>query len=181
LQGVKNIISIAFAGFGIATASVVCGAIPEMTVTVSDASGKAAYKGSTGTTGMFTTGTLKPGAYVVQFNAKSADVKGSNYALVVSAGTKKVVANAVEGEKFAAGGVAVRISVESGSSITGRVASDLQTMLKDGKKLVWIPQQLGSQLPGRWVLADSAEARQAQTVRSYSFKNIQDRQSGTHE
>jgi hypothetical protein len=177
----NNILRSIFAGLVIAGASMACGSTPQMSVTVSDSSGKAAYKGATSATGTFATGILKPGGYVVQFNAKSADVKGNNYALVVSAGTKKVTASGVEGDKFAAGGVAMRISVGSGLSITGQVASDLKTMLKDGKKLVWIPQQLGSNLPGRWVEADSAEARQAQTVRSYSFKNIQDRQGGTHD
>jgi hypothetical protein len=150
-----------------------------MNVTVSDSSGKAAYKGATAANGTFATGTLKPGGYVVQFNAKSAEVKGNNYALVVSAGTKKVTAGGVEGDKFAAGGVAMKISVGTGVNITGQVASDLKTMLKDGKKLVWIPKQLGSNLPGHWAEADSAEAKQAQTVRSYGFKNIQDRQNGT--
>jgi hypothetical protein len=148
-----------------------------MSVTVSDSTGRAAYKGSTDPKGMFATGALKPGGYVVQFNARSRDVKGNNYALVVSAGTKKVVADAVEGEKFAAGGVAMRIQVGSSLSITGQVATGLQTMMKDGKKMVWIPKQLGSNLPGHWAEADSAEAKQARTASSYSIKNLQDVQA----
>lgn len=173
----KSLTSIALAALVIAPASIAWGAVPQMKVTVSDASGKAAYKGSTGTKGVFATGTLKPGGYVVQFNAKNAEVKGNNYALVVSAGTKKVVANGVEGEKFAAGGVAMRISVASGFSITGQVASDLKTIMKDGQKIVWIPKQLGSNLPAHWAAADSAEAKQAETASSYSMKNLQDVQA----
>lgn len=173
----KNILRNTFVGLVIAGASLASGAVPKMNVTVSDSSGKAAYKGATNAEGTFATGALKPGGYVVQFNAKSADVKGNNYALVVSAGMKKVVANGVNGDKFAAGGVAMRIQVESGLTITGQVASDLKSMTKDGKKLVWIPKQLGSNLPGHWVEADSAEAKQAMTAGSYSIKNIQDKQA----
>ena len=95
------------------------GAVPIMSVTVSDASGKAAFKGTTDTKGTFATANLKPGDYVVQFNANSAAVKGNHYAIVVSAGKKKVTAGAVPGEKFAGGGVAMKVDVGAGLNITG--------------------------------------------------------------
>lgn len=161
----------------VAAGSLACAAVPEMRVTVSDASGHAAYKGATDSKGTFVTGSLKPGNYVVQFNAKRNDVGGNNYALIVSAGRKKVVADAVAGEKFAGGGVAMRIEVAGGGNIVGQVASDLRTMTKDGRLLVWIPRQIDSNLPGHWAEADSAEAKFAQTRPSYSIKNIQDKQA----
>lgn len=160
-----------------ATASIASGSVPQMNVTVSDSSGHAAYKGATDSKGSFATGSLKSGHYIVQFNAKRNDVEGNNYALVVSAGRKKVVADVVAGEKFAGGGVAMRIEVAGEGNIVGQVASDLRTMQKDGRLLVWIPQQVGSNLPGHWAEADSAEARFAQTRPSYSIKNIQDKQN----
>ena len=172
----KNILSTVVIGWAVTAGSFAYAAVPEMRVTVSDASGYAAYKGATDSNGAFATGSLKPGHYVVQFNAKRNDVGGNNYALVVSAGRKKVVANAVAGEKFAGGGVAMRIEVAGGGNIVGQIASDLRTMMKDGRLLVWIPQQIGSNLPGHWTEADSAEAKFAQTRPSYSIKNIQDRQ-----
>lgn len=49
--------------------------------------------------------------------------------------------------------------------------------MKNGKKLVWLPKQLGSNLPGHWVEAGSAEAKQAMIVTNYSIKDIQDRQN----
>jgi hypothetical protein len=58
-------------------------------------------------------------------------------------------------------------------------SSDLQTMMKDGKRMVWIPQLIGTNLPAHWAEADSAEAKQAQTQTRYSIQNIQDRQAGT--
>ena len=93
-------------------ASSVSGAVPPINVIVSDASGKVAFKSTTNANGTFTTGNLKPGHYVVQFTSTSAAVKGNFYGLVVSAGKAKNSANAVAGEKFAAGGgVAMKITV----------------------------------------------------------------------
>jgi hypothetical protein len=105
-----------------AAASVVSAAVPLINVTVADSSGKVAYKGATDGKGTFATGKLPPGGYVVQFNSNSAP-KGSKYVLVISAGKKKVMANAVEAEKFAAGGVAMKIEVAAGLNITGQVAA----------------------------------------------------------
>ena len=41
------------------------GAVPAMNVTVSDASGKAAFKGMTNANGVFGTAKLAPGSYTV--------------------------------------------------------------------------------------------------------------------
>jgi hypothetical protein len=155
------------------------GAIPQINVTIADSSGKAAYKGATDAKGTFATGTLKPGSYVVQFNSKSAP-KGSHYALVVSAGKKKVMANSVSSEKFAAGGVAMKIDVGAGLNISGQVAAEDKNSAplgKNGTPMVWIPKQLGSNIQAHWAEADSAEAKQAQTAGSFSNKNIQDKQA----
>src|SRR5437660_4740221 len=134
-------------------------AVPPMKVTVSDAAGKVAFKGLTDTSGTFSTANLKPGHYVVQFNATSAAVKRSEYMLVISAGKKKVLAEAVSGEKFLGGGVAMRLEVASGLKIIGVVASALNVRVdpKTGKKLVWLRPRIGSNMPGRWVSEDSAE------------------------
>ena len=127
------------------------GAVPTINVTVSDASGKPAFKGATNANGTFATANLKPGNYVVQFNSTNAAVKGKHYAVVVSAGAKKVSANAVAGEKFAGGGVAMKVSVGAGLNITGQVSAEADGAMKSGKKMVWIPPQLGSNMPGHWV------------------------------
>jgi hypothetical protein len=173
-----RIIVRAFVALLLASASVAFGALPPLTVTVADSGGKQAFKGATNASGTFATGTLKPGQYVVQFNAKTADVKSGNYALVVSAGKKKVTAGSVAGEKFAGGGVAMRIEVASALNITGQVTTGLDTKVdKNGKKMVWIPKQLGSNLPAHWAEADSAEARAASAAGTLSTKTIQDQQA----
>jgi hypothetical protein len=160
-------------------ASVAWGAVPAMNVSVSDSSGKAAFKGTTNSNGAFATAKLKPGNYVLQFVSKSAP-KGSHYTIVVSAGKKKVVANAIGAEKLGAGGVAMKIDVGAGLNITGQVAADDKNsapMGKDGKPMVWIPKLIGSNIAAHWAEADSAEAKQAKTQSSMSTKDIQDKQA----
>jgi hypothetical protein len=95
--------------------------VPSMNVTVSDSTGKAAFKGATKSNGDFATAKLQPGSYVVQFIAKDSSVKGGQYSVVVAAGTKKVVANAVAGERFLNGGVAMKLEVGTGLNISGQV------------------------------------------------------------
>ena len=153
--------------------SMVYAGVPPLSVSVSDESGKAAFKGATNSTGAFATGKLKPGNYVVQLNAKSAPVKGSHYAIVVSAGKKKVAASAVAGEKFTGGGVAVKVAVGPNLNITGQVAEESKTAMKNGKKMVWIPPMLGSNMPGRWVEEDSAEAKLSQTRGTMDRKEVE--------
>jgi hypothetical protein len=159
----------------LAAVAIASGAIPSVNVVVSDKGGKAAYKGATNTSGAFATSKLQPGNYVVQFNSSSAELKGKQYAIVVSAGQKKVSAN-VAGEKFAGGGVAMKVDVGAGLNITGQVAAQTGPTSKGGKKMVWIPKQLGSNVPGHWVEEDSAEAKAAKaagTLSTQSIENIQ--------
>jgi hypothetical protein len=122
----KNLVRGTLLSLTLLAAGVGYGGVPSMNVTVSDAGGKAAFKGATNSSGTFTTSNLKPGNYVVQFNSNSAAVKGKHYVLVVSAGPKKIVANAVPGEKFAGGGVAMKVDVGAGLNITGQVAPEAQ-------------------------------------------------------
>jgi len=169
----RTIVALAFAA-----GSLAFGAMPHVNVIVSDSSGKAAYKGATDAKGTFATAALKPGNYVVQFNSNSADLKGKTYALFVSAGTKKVQADAVPGEKFGAGGVAMKIDVGNGLNITGQITSGLQTKVdKNGKKMVWIPKKTGSNLPAHWAPADSAEAKESKTQNTMSTDDVMRRQS----
>ena len=144
-----------------------------MKVTVSDAGGKAAYKGATNSSGTFATAKLAPGNYTVQFNSQSPAVKGNHYAIVVSACKKKVAASAVPGEKFNGGGVALKVDVGNGLNITGQVAEESKAAMKDGRKMVWIPPTLGSNLPGRWVPEDSAEAKTSRARTHIDTKEVQ--------
>src|SRR5947209_5192645 len=93
-SSMKNTIRNTVVSLLLVAGSVAYGGVPALKVTVSDASGKAAYKGTT-SNGTFATPNLKAGNYVVQLNSKSAPTKGSHYAIIVSAGKKKVSATGV--------------------------------------------------------------------------------------
>ena len=175
----KNIIRSVFLGLVLTATSIGYGAVPSMNVIVSDSTGKAAFKGATDAKGTFATGKLQPGGYVVQFNSKNAP-KGAKYAMVVSAGKKKVSANAVDAEKLAAGGVAMKIDVGAGLNITGQVAAEDKSsapMGHNGKPMVWIPKRLGSNIAAHWAESDSAEAKEAMTSGNMSRSDLQNRQS----
>lgn len=153
------------------------GAVPSLKILVADSHGKIAYRGATDGSGLFTTPKLQPGNYAVQFTSTNAP-KGARYTLVVSAGTKKVAANAVAAEKLAGGGVAMKIDVGAGLNITGQIAAEDKSsapMGRNGKPMVWINKRTGSNLPAHWAESDSAEAKEAMTSGSLSRKNLQDR------
>lgn len=170
----KNMIRNTVISFVLVVATIAYGDIPAMNVTVSDTGGKAAFKGATTTNGAFATPKLQPGNYVVQLNSKSSALKGKHYAVVVSAGKKKVSANDVPGEKFVGGGVALKVDVGAGLNITGQIAAEENAPVsKNGKKMVWIPPILGSNMPGHWVEEDSAEAKTSKVRTHMSKETIQ--------
>jgi len=160
------------------SACAVYGSVPQVTVLVSDSSGKTTYKGATDSRGIFASPKMQPGNYAVQFTSSNAP-KGSHYTLVVVAGTKKTSAQGITAEKLAGGGVAMKIEVKANASIQAQVAAEAADMRmgKNGKPMVWIPKKVGSNMPAHWAESDSAEAKEAMTSGSYSTKNLQDKQN----
>lgn len=91
---------------------------------VKDPGGAVAFKGKTGPGGEFATGSLEAGNYVIQFTSKnSAALKGNQYSIAAVGGQKAVTANAVAGEKFGGGGVAMKVAVAAHSKLTGQVVA----------------------------------------------------------
>ena len=172
----KTVIRTLVLGLVCVVAALAYGKVPAINVIVSDSGGKAAFKGKTDAKGTFATSKLQPGQYVVQFNTSGAP-KGSHYTIVVSAGKKKVSANSVAGEKLSGGGVAMKVDVGAGINITGQVAEETGPMSKGGKKMVWIPPQLGSNKPGHWAEEGSAEAVEAKASGNLSTQDVQNLQS----
>jgi hypothetical protein len=168
--------------FLLVIATAAYGGVPSMTVIVSDASGKAAFKGATNANATFATANLAPGDYVVQFHSQSGALKGNQYLLVVSSGTKKVIADGVPGEKINGAGVAMRITVEPGLKITGQVAADQglaaisgKVKVIDGKRYVWVKARTGSNLGDHWEEANLAPARAVASMSTDKLRQIQDR------
>ena len=168
------------------------GTIPPINVTVSNASGKVAYKGTTNADGTFATGNLEPGDYVVEFGSKNSALKGSKFGLAVSAGKNNVSADAVAGDKFVGNGVAMKVAVASATKITGRVASAVSgtkaaaatnsgdqssagVKIVNGKKYIWKRPQGLSPSGGEWV-EEGSEADPSGTPRT--TQSVQPRRSG---
>jgi uncharacterized protein YfiM (DUF2279 family) len=170
----KNMIRSAVVSLLFIAACMAYGEVPTMRVTVSDASGKAAFKGATDGKGTFATANLKPGNYVVQFNATSGAVKGNYYTIAVAAGKKKVSAKGISGDKLTAGGVAMKVEVGAGLNITGQIEPDQRTVSKSGKKMVWIPPMTGSNFPGHWVEEGSPEEIASRTRGNVDTQSVLD-------
>jgi hypothetical protein len=176
------LIRTAFLSFLFVVATAAYGGVPSMNVIVSDASGTVAFKGATKANATFATANLAPGNYVVQFQSKSGALKGNQYLLVVSAGTKKVIADAVPGEKINGAGVAMRITVEPGLKITGQVATDQalaaaisgKVKVINGKRYVWVKGRTGSNLGDHWEEEGLATAQNVATMSFDRLRRIQD-------
>lgn len=161
--------TIFFSAFSLVASTLLGANIPAVDVTVSDASGKVAFKGKTAANGTFATRKLEPGNYIVQFSSKTP-LQGDGFAIVVSAGQKKVSASALSGAKFAKGGVAMKVSVGANLNIAGQVALSGDAAHQG---MVWIPPQLGSNMPGRWVPEGSPEAIEAKHTHRMGKQDVE--------
>lgn len=174
----------------VSASSLICASVPIMEVKISTGAGKLVFNGKTDVAGLFTTKQLAPGDYVVQFSSNSS--KGGPFAVVVSAGKKKVVAESVPGSKFTEGGVAMKLKVDKAMSVIGQVAPVGQAAAKNGatvmekghkvkyingKKFVWAQNELGSNIGGRWVDADSAQGRNVLNISNQSVSDLQQSRS----
>jgi len=73
----------------------------------------------------------------------------------------------------------VRLTAEPNAKVASQALTDEKTLSKEHKKRVWIPKQIGSNLPGHWADANSAEARDAMTRGGFSVEDIRNRQDQT--
>lgn len=170
----------------VSATSLVSASVPIMGVKITNGTGKLVFNGKTDGAGLFTAKALAPGDYSVQLNSNSA--KGGPFAVVVSAGKKKVMVGSVPAAQFAKGGVALKLKVDKAMNLSGQVSQVGQATAKDGapvmengrkvkyvngKKLVWVQGELGSNLGGRWVDADSAEGLRVQSVDTKAVSDLQ--------
>ncbi len=132
--------------------------LPPVKVTISTADGKLAYEGRTNARGIFHTGNVPPGDYVVQFRSGNAVMTSEQYLLVVAAGKRKVIADALRGEQFGGGGVAMRLRVGDGMKIEGQIASERSVTLAgnanekviNGRIFRWVQDTTGTNLGPHW-------------------------------
>jgi hypothetical protein len=122
--------------------------------------------------GAFALGGLPPGSYTLAFKARKAgDVKtqttskttvATTYGIKIEGTKRSVIQNGLTSDKLIAG-LEVKVDVAGGSQIRGQVTAGAV------KNMVWIPKEPGSNIPGRWVEANSAEAKAAFHSQSFGM------------
>jgi hypothetical protein len=129
--------------------------------------GKAVFKGKTDTTGSFTTGALEPGSYNVELRSPaSMDLKGQKLAISVTAGKGAPTQSTANGAHLK-GGVAMTVDMNKTAPLRGQVTQagrvveqkapegyeKVRANVKviNGKRHVWVPAPIGSNMGGRWV------------------------------
>lgn len=124
----------------------------------------------TDTRGIFTFDGLPAGSYTLVFKAKKAkDTKeiatnkvtvASSYSIRIDGG-RRVVKSGLTSDNLI-GGFELRVD-GAGSKIRGQVTADAL------KNMVWIPKEPGSNIPGRWVEANSSDAKRAFNSQSFGM------------
>jgi hypothetical protein len=121
---------------------------------------------------------LAPGSYTLTFRGRKANM------LPETTRSEVIVATAysikIEGTKHAANqnglttdkliaGVDIPVEVGSGAKIHGQV------LAHGPKRMVWIAPEVGSQIPGHWVDADSKEAARFHNIVQIKNEDLQRR------
>ena len=130
-------------------------------------------RATTNASGTFAFDGLPAGAYTLTFRARKAqDTKNkttdnvtvaTSYAIRID-GTKRVMKSGLTSDNLVRG---FELRVEgAGSKIRGQVTADAL------KKMVWIAQEPGSHIPGRWVAADSPEAARRSNTQTLSREDL---------
>jgi len=127
--------------------------------------------------GNFVIDPLAPGHCTLAFRARKAkDTKttttdkvtvAATYSIKIE-GTKRPVNQSGLTSDNLLAGFDVSIEVGSGAKVRGQVLAGAV------KKMVWIPKEPGSNIPGRWVEAGSREAATAHNTTIHSAKDMQD-------
>jgi hypothetical protein len=122
--------------------------------------------------GYFTIGTLPAGDYTLEFRArKSPGLKNQQFSIAID-GTKTSGRQGGVSGQYLVGGVALDVEMVAGKTVSGQVTTGSIAAVKNTKKeMVWIPQEIGSNLPGHWVEEGSA---QTVTARNWGHIRIED-------
>ena len=120
----------------------------------------------TDTRGNFAFTGLAPGAYTISFRArKSAEVAktttdkvvvGTSYSIRIDGAKRAVTQSALTGDRLLSG-VDLRIEVGAGAKVRGQVAAGAL------KRMVWVPKEPGSNIPGYWAEEGTVAASRSST------------------
>jgi hypothetical protein len=139
---------------------------PTVEITLRRAGGKIVKQVKTDTNGAFVVGTVPPGPYALEFRAKSAaEVKNKSFVIKI-AGTKARVSEKALSGRYFEGGASFVVETLPDIPLRGVI---VRASIRNAKKMIWLPKEIGSSFPGRWV-----EEGSAQTVagRNWGHYNI---------
>jgi hypothetical protein len=132
--------------------------------------GTAVYKTKTDASGSFSTGSVEPGSYNLEFRApQSLKLHSQQLTISVTAGKDAPRQSNAQG-KYLQSGVAMVVDVSRASKLTGQVATSgvakaessgpapagtekvkANVKMINGKRYVWVPGPIGSNIGGKWV------------------------------
>ena len=155
------------------------------------ANGTAVFNGKTDARGNFATPELAPGSYAVEFRSKAAAaMKGRDITIALNSGKGQTSETTAPADKFSTG-VAMAFEVKRPTKVTGQVGASTGAeavgntkgalvpgtlKIMNGKRYVWMPPELGSNIGGKWVPEGSPGAPRANVSRGNrdSLQRMQD-------
>ena len=160
----------------VVVASVHGASVPGLDITVKK-DGKPVYRGKTDASGSFSTANMEPGAYSIELRSpKTLNLKGQQLAISVIAGKQKPRESKADGGHLQAG-VAMTVEVPRPAKLIGKVNSigalaaqptgpvpagyervKANVKVINGKRHVWVPAPIGSNMGGKWVEEGSEAA-----------------------
>ena len=136
--------------------------------------GKILKQVKTDSTGHFTLGTYPAGTYIMEFRAaKGSRVKDQRFAIQID-GIKAKGRQSGILAKYLLGGFGVDVETAVGMPVKGQVTTG---SLAATKKMIWLPREIGSGIPGHWVEEDSSRSVagvNAGTIRLDTIRKMQD-------
>jgi hypothetical protein len=125
--------------------------------------------------GNFVLAALAPGSYTLTFRAQKAQetanktsdkvTVATSYSIKIDGTKRSVNQSGVTSDKLIAG-LEVPVQVGAGGTIRGQVQAGAL------KKMVWIPQEPGSNIPGHWAEAGSGEAARRHDTQTLSREDL---------
>ena len=129
---------------------------PIVEVTLRRAGGKIVRQVKTDTNGAFVLGTVPAaGLYALEFRAKSAaEVRNKSFVIKIAGTQSRNGEKGLPGRYFEAG-ASFEVAAVPGIPLKGVV---FPSAIRNAKKMIWLPREIGTNLPGRWVEEGSAQA-----------------------
>jgi hypothetical protein len=119
--------------------------------------------------GVFTVGTFPAGSYSLEFRAKSAQNVRNQSFIIKIAGTKSRSSERGLSGRYFVGGVSYEIETLPRTPLRGVITAG---SVRNARKMIWLPQEIGSNLPGHWVEEGSAQAVTGRNWGHYSIDAI---------